>query len=103
MLFGVIHSYDKGSQTGQLLSSGSQLLNFAYGQGQNLMNEGNASTPAFTGRHEQPKGYSLKIPVPGELVIFESADGLLARWGYICHYQTLAIRRLESDTGQLVA
>jgi hypothetical protein len=92
MEFGAVTSYDVNSEIGQIIASDGARLRFTYYQGQNLISVPKSSVPLFSGHHEQPEDYFLKVPQSGDVVVFERSDRLV-RWGYMAHYQDLTSRQ----------
>lgn len=97
MEIGLIKSYDKAAQVGSLVSTEGQELTFGYINGQNMIFSNSGVTPQFSGRHEQPDGYSLKLPSEGDSVVFRKySNGLVATWSYLYHFTDSAERHYPS-------
>lgn len=93
MEIGIVTSYDQSTQVGEITSPTGELFAFEYKNGQHLKTGNDIVTPQFTGRHAQPKGYSLKIPRLGDPVIFiRSNDNktMIKTWGYGRHFVNAA-------------
>jgi hypothetical protein len=87
MQLGVVVNFDQEKGSGIIASVDGERYKFDYKQGQNMVFGDGLATPQFTGRHEQPHGYSLKTPRLGDPVTFiESGPNSITAWGYARHF-----------------
>lgn len=94
MNLGIVTAYDSDKQSGEITDTLGNRLRFYYKDGQNMLYGNNLVTPEFSGHHEQPSGYSLKLPAVGDPVSFTKPDeGTVDTWGYIRHFIDLVERR----------
>lgn len=94
MEVGVVTAFDLFTHTGVISTSEGNEYSFAYQQGQNQAYGPGLDSPVFSGRHEQPAGFGLKLPRPGDPVLFQlSASDGISVWGYLRHYLDLAEHR----------
>ena len=84
MNLGVIKSYNSGSASGKIHSSNDGEVDFSYQHGQTIVYGQDMTVPEFSGKHIQPKGYRLKLPRPGDAVVYGIFDGQII-WGYAAH------------------
>jgi hypothetical protein len=90
----IVEKFCPKSGRGTLRTSDGHLVAFAYKQGQNMMITDDSEVPQFTGHHEQPRGYRLKYPAIGDVILFEgTSQQPLVRWGYVAQHEALAARR----------
>jgi hypothetical protein len=84
MEVGLIVGFDPDTEHGSILSSEGEVLRFSFEDGQNFCSVSALSVPQFTGRHDQPGDFKLKMPKLGDPVVFVSGgrNGPVQAWGY---------------------
>lgn len=92
MTIGVITTYNSSKESGEITDTDGNVLVFLYKDGQNMKSGEDLITPQLTGHHAQPKGYSLKIPMIGDPVVFNGTNKV-TEWGYTRHFVELAERQ----------
>lgn len=91
MNLGIVTTFDNDKQSGEIADTLGNKLMFYYKDGQNMVYGDDLVTPKFSGHHEQPSGYSLKLPAVGDSVSFAKPDkGMVNVWGYARHFTDLA-------------
>jgi hypothetical protein len=91
MEVGMIEAYDSITESGLIVTTQGEKLEFLYKDGQNWTFSPGDATPALSGKHEQPEGFSLKRPDKGDPVAFNrTSDGCVKTWGYLHTYVTIA-------------
>jgi hypothetical protein len=94
MNLGIVTTFDNDKQSGEITDTLGNKLSFFYKDGQNMLSGDDLVTPKFSGHHEQPSGYSLKLPAVGDPVSFIKLDnGTVRLWGYVRHFMDLVERK----------
>jgi len=95
---GIVSKYNDIKQRGVIASSDGRTHRFRFTDGQNMMSGDDLVVPRFTGRHDQPPGFRLKVPRVGDAVIFTAKprQGYIT-WGYMQHYLYLVERKHGSE------
>lgn len=99
MQIGTIINWDYGTGIITIADGTGARYTADYSAGQTLFTTPTQPIPQFSGRHTQVSGHALKVPYPGDPIVFElgGATGNVFRWGYFQHYNDLLAHSFAAE------
>ena len=95
---GIVTAYDNNKQSGEITDTAGNKMNFYYKDGQSLIYGNSLVIPQFSGHHDRPTGYALKVPAIGDAICFTKLNkGMVKVWGYVRHFIDLTERQYGTN------